>query len=103
MGGKGKGVLGLVAKVIERVEAHYDIQNVECGHVYKWRPESVLIECECAEMVALTASETTCEECGAEHTGFVREDLRGRPLGDKNLHPWRYYPTVDGDGAAIPY
>ena len=66
-----------MAKVIERDRAHYDVQEVELGTVYRWRPERGLIECECGERAALTASEATCEECGAEHKGLVREDLVG--------------------------
>ena len=83
-----------MAKVIERVEARYDVQEVEFGKVYKWRPESVVVECECGEMLDLTASETICQECEAEHTRLVRQDLTGRPLeGDENVHPWRYDDT----------
>jgi len=76
-----------VAKVIERAEAHYDVQEVEFGRVYQWRPKSVLIECECGEMTMLTASKTTCKACGGQHTGLVREDLRGCQLEDEDLHP----------------
>jgi (Z)-2-((N-methylformamido)methylene)-5-hydroxybutyrolactone dehydrogenase len=36
-----------VAKVIERVEAHYEVQDVEMGTVYRWHPESVVVECYC--------------------------------------------------------
>jgi CRP-like cAMP-binding protein len=46
-------------------------------------------------------SETTCEECGAEHTRLVREDSKGRMLeGDEEVHPWRsehpYYKPTRG-------
>ena len=34
-----------VAKVIERVEAHYGVRDVEMGKVYTWRPQSVVVEC----------------------------------------------------------
>jgi hypothetical protein len=57
MGGK-KGKEARVAKVIERVEARYEIQDVEMGKVYKWRPESILVECECGERLSLSASAT---------------------------------------------
>jgi hypothetical protein len=57
-----------VSKVIERVEARYDVQDVEFGRVYKWHPESVLIECECEERLSLSASATFCRACGADHT-----------------------------------
>jgi hypothetical protein len=95
-----------VAKVLERVQAHYEVQEVEFGRVYKWCPESVLVECECGEMNTLTASGTTCEECGAEHTGLVREDLvdgrDGRIEGDEVVHPWRYLEGSKDD-AVLPY
>ena len=78
-----------MAKVIELVRARYEVQDVEFGKVYKWRPERVVIGCECGETVALTASRTTCEQCGEEHTGSVREALSERQLGEKDLHPWR--------------
>jgi hypothetical protein len=32
-----------VARVIERVEAHYEVQEVEMGTVYRWCPESVVL------------------------------------------------------------
>ena len=83
-----------MAKVIERVEARYEIQDVEMGKVYKWRPESILVECECGERASLTASEATCEECGAcgaVHTLVVQEeDLVGMAPKDQALHPWCY-------------
>ncbi len=92
-----------MAKVIERVQARYDIQEEPFGRVYKWRPEGVLIECECGETMTLTASASTCEECGAEHAGLVREDLTDlRRPGDEDLHPWRY--SGDREGAEeLPY
>ncbi len=80
-----------MATVIERVQARYDVVEEPFGRAYKWRPESVLIECECGETTTLTASTSTCEECGAEHAGLVREDLtERRGLGDEDLRPWRY-------------
>ena len=36
-------------KVIKLIVAQYDVQELELGKVYKWRPESVLAECECGE------------------------------------------------------
>ena len=83
-------------KVVERVDARYDIQELQVGKVYKWRPESLLIECECGQRTTLTVSDTTCEECGEEHMDLLREDLRDhrrgrqRRLGEEDLHPWRY-------------
>ena len=37
------------AKIIERVEAHYEIQDVEMGKVYRWCPESIMVRCGCGE------------------------------------------------------
>jgi hypothetical protein len=94
-----------VSKVIELIEAHYDVQEVPFGKVYAWRPESILIECECGEESALTASTTTCVECGAEHAGRLREASSERRLGDEALHPWRYSEdhADDDDRPALPY
>jgi hypothetical protein len=96
--GKGKRGTGLVAKVIEHVEAHYEMQNVEMGTVYRWCPESAVVECEeCAEEVALTASKTTCLKCGVDCASTVEEVLDGPPEDDGD-RPWRslrpyYHPT----------
>jgi hypothetical protein len=48
-------------------------------------------------------NQTVCEECGAEHTRLVREDLSDRqPQDDEDIHPWRY--TEDGeDNETLPY
>ena len=76
-------------KVIERVEAHYEVQDVEMGKVYKWCPERMVVECTCGEEPALSALRTTCGECGADHAPFVGDLLNARPE-DKGVHPWRY-------------
>ncbi len=92
-----------MAKITERVRARYDAQEVDFGTVYKWRPESVVVECGCGEETNLTHSETTCEECGSEHTELVREDLSDRQSqGDENVRPWRYSGDGEEDGA-LPY
>ena len=39
--GKGK----LVAKIIERARAGYEVEEAEYGKVYKWQPETVVVEC----------------------------------------------------------
>lgn len=99
--GDGKGKL--VAKVIERVRARYDVQEVEMGEVYTWRPERVVVECGCGEKTSLTHSETACEECGMEHTGLVREDSSDRqPQDDEAVHPWRYTEDNEDDDG-LPY
>ena len=94
--GKGK----LVAKIIERARARYEVEEVEYGKVYRWQPETVVVECVCGKETALTPSATVCEECGAEHTGLVRENVPDLRLqGDEYAHPWRYME----DDEALPY
>ncbi len=78
-----------MAKVIKRVEAHYEVREVEdLGGAYRWCPESVVIGCDCREKLTLTASRTTCGRCGADHAAIVEEVLDPRPE-DKVDHPWR--------------
>jgi len=88
-----------VTQVIERVNAHYEVEGVEMGRVYRWCPESVMIECDCGEMLTLIASRTACSECGADHAATTEEVLDVRQE-DKVDHPWRavrsyYTPTRD--------
>ncbi len=91
-----------MAKVIERARARYEVEDLEYGKVYRWQPETVVVECTCGEETSLTPSEPACEECGAEHKGLVREDLSDRqPQGDEYVHPWRYWN--DEDDGALPY
>lgn len=84
-------------KVLERVDARYEVEELQIGKAYKWRPESLLVECECGRTSTLTVSGTTCEGCGKEHAELLREASAehqrgvdsGRPR-EENLHPWRY-------------
>jgi hypothetical protein len=92
-----------MAKVIERFKARYDVQEVQLGTVYRWCPRGVLIECECGETVALTASQASCEACGAEHTWLVRNDEAERlPEEDEEVHPWRYSERSENQ-TSLPY
>jgi hypothetical protein len=88
-----------VAWVIERVKAHYLVQEVEMGTVYTWCPESVMVACECGEELFLTASGKACGECGANHEDIVEEVLDVRSE-DEVEHPWRsvcpYYSPIRG-------
>ena len=86
----------------EHTEAHYDMQEVEMGEVYTWRPESVVVECGCGERPTLTASTTACEGCGADHEGAAREGLDGGWSGAEAAHhPWRY--AKDREDGGLPY
>ena len=89
-----------MAWVIERVEAHYHVQEVEMGTVYTWCPRSAVVECDCGEKLYLTTSSgKVCGECGANHEAIVEEVLDVRPE-DEVEHPWRfedpYYMPIRG-------
>jgi hypothetical protein len=94
-----------VAKVIERLDAGYEVQEVEFGKVYKWRPERVVVECECAKRLSLTASTTSsCVECGRDHGLVVKEaSIDNRDQSDQTLHPWRYYYSEDREDTGLPF
>jgi hypothetical protein len=78
-----------VTQIIERVEAHYEVQAVEMGTVYRWCPESIVIECDCSQTFTTEgATVASCPRCGAEHTGVARE------LGDKLLTEEEAYRPV---------
>ncbi len=79
-----------MARVVEHVEAHYKVLDVEMGKVYRWCPESVVVECYCGKEQTLTASKNACSECGADHRPIVEEVLDAS-TGDEVYHPWRNY------------
>jgi hypothetical protein len=96
---KGERITGLVAKVIEHLQARYEVQEVEVGKVYRWRPENVLVECDCGERLTLTRVQSTCGRCSADHSAHVQQELEARQLKDEATHPWRsvhpyYKPTI---------
>ena len=76
-----------MTNVIECVEGYYEVEHTSSGHAYIWRPEHVVVECECGERVILTTSETVCS-CGVDHTALVREELASRKVSDGATHPW---------------
>ncbi len=89
--------------MVERVEGHYEVQDVEFGQVYRWCPECIVVECDCGERLSLTGSTTVCSWCGADHTDIVQEeqDIKGQFLRDEDLHPWRY--AGDREDIGIPF
>jgi hypothetical protein len=98
-----------VVRVIERVAGHYETQDVELGRIYRWCPESVVVECKCGERLTFKSSEligskpTTCE-CGADHTSGVREELILKAVDEDceaARHPWRYWHPSQDSG--IPF
>jgi len=90
-----------VMRVIERIEGHYEAQDVEFGTVYRWTSETMVVACDCGERQLLSGFATTCERCGADHAAVFRgESVASQPEDDK-LHPWRY--AKDREDARIPF
>lgn len=83
----------MAQKIIERVEARYEVCEVPFGKVYEWHPAHVVLECDCGERLILSATSTTtaCGRCGADLGGFV-DHIREREgrLPDSLTHPWFY-------------
>ena len=73
--------------VIERIQGCYEVQETSYGEAYVWRPECVVVECDCGERPVLTASLSTCG-CGADHAAIVRDELAFRPESGEASHPW---------------
>ena len=86
--------------VMERNAGRYEVQELELGMVYSWRPEHIVVECDCGTRLTLTASATVCK-CGADHKAVVREELKDRRLEDPTLHPWRY--AGDREDVGLPF
>ena len=91
-----------MAEVTERVDARYEVQDVECGKVYKWCPERMVVECQCGQKLSLTASTTSCVECGSDHVLAVKAASTDRLQSDQTLHPWRYY-SEDREDGGLPF
>ena len=88
-------------EVLEHLEEHYEVQEVPFGRVYKWCPESAVVQCDCGESTifktsTLTSSVVLCE-CGADYTADIQEEWQGhqpevlgQTLEDYETvhHPW---------------
>ena len=83
---------GTVAMVTERIKAHYEVQDLEMGKVYRWCPESIVVECKCGKKLTLTASKNVCGQCDADHRAIVEEALEARlaEYEEEVDHPWHY-------------
>ena len=79
-----------MAKVIEYVEAGYEVEEVQMGKVYRWCPERAVLVCTCKKEITLTATKTTCPECGSDQADIVEEVLEARPE-DEIEHSWRSF------------
>ena len=76
-----------MVEVIERIEGRYDTYEVEFGTVYRWCPGCVVVECDCGERSFLTASMTTCSECGADRAAVVQDELNQPPAKGEDGTP----------------
>ena len=95
-------------KIVERTQGHYETQDVEFGKVYKWHPESVVIECECGKRMTRTRlevikAEVSACECGEDSAASIREELVFQVLDedDAALHPWRSRHSSEEAGIPI--
>src|SRR5215212_2541126 len=83
----------MAQKIIERVQAHYEVREVPFGKTYEWHPAYATLECDCGEQLILTAASTTttCPQCGADLEALAH-DIKERegPLPDRLTHPWFY-------------
>jgi hypothetical protein len=88
-------------QVIERLEEHYELQEVPFGRSYTWCPECIVVECDCGERFTFKMSSiiglwAVCE-CGVDLTPDIQEKLQGHQpevqgqmLEDYEAthHPW---------------
>ena len=55
----------------ERIEGHYEIQEVPYGKAYRWGPSCVIIECDCGQSMIVEEVAAVCPRCGASYTGVI--------------------------------
>ena len=67
-----------------REREHYDVHEVPYGKVYSWRPERIVLECDCGETLVWIEPATACA-CGAIYTDLP-PDRGGCPTAEE--HPW---------------
>lgn len=77
-----------MAKVIEHIRGRYEAHETSYAKGYVWRPDRVVVECDCGETLAFTAFETVCS-CGVDHAASVEEGCVLRASSDGGLRPWR--------------
>jgi hypothetical protein len=87
-GGESGG--DVVVRVLECVGAHCEVWDGQRARVYRWRPATIVLECECGERPTLTSSKTACAGCGADHTHVIEEVLETRMDDDEGDLPWRF-------------
>ncbi len=88
-----------MTRIIERVEAHYEVHELEMGTLYRWCPQSIVLQCNCGANPTLTTSKTTCSGCGADLAAITEEMLDPCPE-EEVMRPWRsvrpYYAPTKG-------
>lgn len=85
----------MTATVVERIEGHYDVQEVAFGRIYRWCPERIVAECGCGERTVLTDAQVAVCSCCGERLSV--EDA-GEDADDEILRPWRYEPHREEAG-----
>jgi hypothetical protein len=97
-------------RFIERLEQHYEVQEVPFGRSYTWCPECIVVECDCSveltfKISALTGVGAVCA-CGADLTTDIQEKLQGHQpevwaqrLEDyqPTEHPWHHDTEARAD------
>jgi hypothetical protein len=95
-----------MVQLIERIPEHYEVEEVEFGRVYSWRPESVIVECRaCGKRMAVKRCDIIDSildcECGKGHTARIREELMIELLDEDyelHHHPWRHWRSSKDTG-----
>jgi hypothetical protein len=91
-----------MVKVIERVWKRYEVQDVEFGKLYTWRPERIVVECEWGRRLSMTGSTTSCAECGSDHTDTFRNESAEVYRSYDALHPRRYSEDREAEQGLLP-
>ena len=93
-------------EVLERLEGHYDAQEVPFGTVYRWCPECLVVECKCGKRLTLKRanlidSRTAVCECGEDQEEVVGVGGQVMVEADRAMHPWRYAGAREGLGLLV--
>ncbi len=75
--------------LVERVEARYDVIEVEFGMVYKWCPASMVVVCDCGERASLINNVAVCPGCREDYEDILREETEAGRLREEAKHSWR--------------
>ena len=92
-------------RVVEHVAGHYAVEGVEdFGKVYRWHPESVVVECVCGKRTTLKRSDVIASkpicECGAVPTGEIREEAVLAVLDESEAGLYRW-PSFERTGLPV--